>query len=126
MFLIDTREGRIIADEELKHSIATEHPYRECLDEHLIDFEDLADVEEIRVVREHEEVLQRQQVFGLTFEDLRVHFTPMAENAFWPTGSMGNDAALAVLSDRPQVLYSYFKQLFAQSPTLPSIPFGRS
>ena len=122
MFLIDTREGRIIADEELKHSIATEHPYREWLDEHLIDFEDLADVEEIRVVREHEEVLQRQQVFGLTFEDLRVHFTPMAENAFWPTGSMGNDAALAVLSDRPQVLYSYFKQLFAQVTNPPIDP----
>jgi glutamate synthase (NADPH/NADH) large chain len=122
MFLIDTREGRIIADEELKHSIAAEHPYREWLDENLIDFEDLPDIEEVRVAREHEEVLQRQQVFGLTFEDLRVQFTPMAKNAFWPTGSMGNDAALAVLSDRPHVLYNYFKQLFAQVTNPPIDP----
>jgi glutamate synthase domain-containing protein 2/glutamate synthase domain-containing protein 1/glutamate synthase domain-containing protein 3 len=122
MFLIDTRQGRIIADEELKHSIASEHPYRSWLDEHLIDFGDLPDLDEERVTREHAEVVQRQQVFGMTFEDLGVHFAPMAENAFWPTGSMGNDAALAVLSDRPQLLYSYFKQLFAQVTNPPIDP----
>ena len=122
MFLVDTSQGRIIADEELKHQIATEHPYRQWLDEHLIDFEDLPDVAHEKVVRDHWEVLRRQQVFGFTFEDLRVNFTPMAKNGIWPTGSMGNDAALAALSDRPQPLYSYFKQLFAQVTNPPIDP----
>ena len=122
MFLIDTEEGRIVADEELKHEIATERPYRQWLDDNLVDFEDLPDVEHLHDDRQHEEVLQRQQVFGYSFEDLRVQLTPMATNAFWPLGSMGNDAALAVLSDRPQLLYSYFKQLFAQVTNPPIDP----
>ena len=122
MFLVDTAEGRIIADEELKQRWATEHPYRQWLDEHLVDFQDLPGVEYREPAREHEEVLRRQQVFGFTFEDLRVNLIPMARNAIWPIGSMGNDAALAVLSDRPQPLFSYFKQLFAQVTNPPIDP----
>ena len=122
MFLVDTAEGRIIADEELKRRWATEHPYRQWLDEHLVDFQDLPGVEYREPAREHEEVLRRQQVFGFTFEDLRVNLIPMARNAIWPIGSMGNDAALAVLSDRPQPLFSYFKQLFAQVTNPPIDP----
>ena len=122
MFLVDTAEGRIIADEELKQRWATEHPYRQWLDEHLVDFQDLPGVEYREPAREHEEVLRRQQVFGFNFEDLRVNLIPMARNAIWPIGSMGNDAALAVLSDRPQPLFSYFKQLFAQVTNPPIDP----
>ena len=122
MFLVDTAEGRIIADEELKQRWATEHPYREWLQEHLVDFKDLAEVDYTEAERDHEEILRRQQVFGFTFEDLQVNLTPMARNAFWPIGSMGNDAALAVLSDRPQSLFSYFKQLFAQVTNPPIDP----
>ena len=122
MFLVDTAEGRIIADEELKQRWATEHPYRRWLDEHLIDFEDLPAVQHEDAQLDREEIIARQQVFGFTFEDLRVNLTPMAKNAIWPTGSMGNDAALAVLSNRPQSLFSYFKQLFAQVTNPPIDP----
>ena len=122
MFLVDTAEGRIVADEELKQRIATEHPYRQWLNDNLVDFEDLPDVELPHDERPHEEVLQHQQLFGYSFEDLRVQLMPMAKNALWPLGSMGNDAALAVLSDRPQLLYNYFKQLFAQVTNPPIDP----
>ena len=122
MFLVDTAEGRIVADEELKHEIASVHPYRQWLNDYLVDFDDLPDLDLPHDERPHEEVLQRQQVFGYSFEDLRVQLTPMAESAFWPLGSMGNDAALAVLSDRPQLLYNYFKQLFAQVTNPPIDP----
>ena len=122
MFLVDTREGRIIADEELKHQVAAEHPYRQWLDDGLVDLHDLPPAPHERVERSHEEILQRQQVFGFTFEDLRVHLQSMATRALWPTGSMGNDAALAVLSDRPRLLYDYFKQLFAQVTNPPIDP----
>ncbi|MEE2659006.1 MAG: glutamate synthase large subunit [Candidatus Latescibacterota bacterium] len=122
IFLVDTAEGRIIDDEELKHAMATEHPYREWLDANLIDFEDLPDVELPQATRDHDEILERQQTFGFNFEDIRITLTPMAKNAFWPLGSMGNDAALAVLSDRPRLLYDYFKQLFAQVTNPPIDP----
>ncbi len=122
MFLVDTGEGRIITDEELKHQVAVEHPYRQWLDDGLVDFHDLPEAPPENVARGHEEILQRQQVFGFTFEDLRVHLQSMATRALWPTGSMGNDAALAVLSDRPRLLYDYFKQLFAQVTNPPIDP----
>ncbi|OGR90075.1 MAG: glutamate synthase subunit alpha [Elusimicrobia bacterium RIFCSPLOWO2_01_FULL_59_12] len=113
MFLIDTAQKRIVADEEIKHKICSERPYRLWLNENLVHLEDLA---EPPVVPEpdHPTMLLRQQAFGYTFEDLRILMAPMAENAIEATGSMGDDTPLAVLSDKPRLLYDYFKQLFAQ------------
>ncbi|HEV2394381.1 MAG TPA: glutamate synthase large subunit [Verrucomicrobiae bacterium] len=113
MFLIDTEEGRIVADEELKHKIATEQPYRAWLDENLIR---LADVPDPGILPEpdHESVTQRQLAFGYTFEDLRILMLPMARDGNEAVGSMGTDTPLAVLSNQPHLLFNYFKQLFAQ------------
>jgi glutamate synthase (ferredoxin) len=113
MFLVDTAQRRIIADEEIKHTIVAEHPYAEWLREHSVS---LADLPPGPVAHEpdHDTVLQRQQAFGYTNEDLRILLAPMAADGTEAIGSMGNDAALAVLSERPQLLYNYFKQLFAQ------------
>jgi len=122
MLLIDTGEGRIISDEEIKHRIATEHPYRQWLDEHLVSLEDLPAVNGAPLTEDHEQVVQHQQAFGYTFEDLRVFLGPMVEVGRDPVGSMGNDAPLAVLSDRPHLLYNYFKQHFAQVTNPPLDP----
>ncbi|MBI2487161.1 MAG: glutamate synthase large subunit [Deltaproteobacteria bacterium] len=122
MFMIDTEEGRIVDDEELKYRIATEHPYWLWLKEHLVSLEELPEAPHIPEP-DHETVLQRQQAFGYTFEDLRIIMSPMAKDGVEPVGSMGNDTPLAVLSDKPQLLYNYFKQLFAQvtNPPIDSI-----
>ena len=113
MFLIDTEEGRIVADEELKQKIATEHPYRDWLNANLIK---LADVPDPGFVSDpgHATVVQRQLAFGYTFEDLRILMLPMAREGTEALGSMGSDTPLAVLSDKSQPLFNYFKQLFAQ------------
>ncbi|SDV99920.1 glutamate synthase (NADPH) large subunit [Marininema mesophilum] len=114
MLLVDLEEGRIVSDGELKHRIATEHPYQEWLDEHLLPLEKLADapVTEDRI---DEETLYRlQKVFGYTYEELTKNLAPMVTEGKDPIGSMGNDTPLAVLSDRSQLLYNYFKQSFAQ------------
>ncbi|WP_169083598.1 glutamate synthase large subunit [Paenibacillus sp. PL91] len=113
MLLVDTEKGRIISDEEVKAEIEAEHPYREWLDEHLIDLEDLPEAPELPEPN-HETVQMRQQAFGYTFEDVRKVLEPMAGSGAEPIASMGYDAPLAVLSERPQRLYNYFKQLFAQ------------
>ncbi len=113
MLLVDTEEGRIISDDELKHKIASEQPYRQWLEEHLITLEELPEAPHLPEP-EHETVLQRQKAFGYTYEDLRVILTPMAQEGVDPVGAMGTDTPLAVLSDKPQLLYNYFKQLFAQ------------
>ncbi|WP_127507088.1 glutamate synthase large subunit [Paenibacillus humicus] len=113
MLLVDTKEGRIISDEEVKAGIIAENPYREWLDDNLISLVDLPDAPELPEL-EHATVQQRQQSFGYTFEDLRKVLEPMASSGVEPIGSMGYDAPLAILSERPQRLYSYFKQLFAQ------------
>ncbi|CAM4410867.1 glutamate synthase large subunit [Paenibacillus tarimensis] len=113
MLLVDTKEGRIIADEEVKARIASEQPYREWLDEHLVGLEELPEAVELPEP-DHKTVQRRQQAFGYTFEDLRKVLEPMAGSGVEPIGSMGYDAPLAVLSERPQRLYNYFKQLFAQ------------
>ncbi|MHB1041416.1 MAG: glutamate synthase large subunit [Eubacteriales bacterium] len=113
MLLVDTEEGRIISDEELKQRMATEHPYRKWLDEHLVDLMDLPSAQEVPGP-EPATVLLRQRAFGYTFEELSKVLEPMAKNAVESIGSMGNDAPLAVLSEKPQLLYNYFKQLFAQ------------
>lgn len=122
MLLIDTEKGRIISDEEIKQKIATEQPYREWLDENLVDFEDLEDVQAEVPDRSHAEVLTRQKVFGYTYEDLQINVGPMAENMIQPVGAMGNDAPIAVLSKQPQLLYNYFKELFAQVTNPPIDP----
>lgn len=113
MLLVDTEKGRIISDEEVKAEIEAEHPYREWLDEHLVDLEDLPEAPELPEPN-HETVQMRQQAFGYTFEDVRKVLEPMAGSGAEPIASMGYDAPLAVLSERPQRLYNYFKQLFAQ------------
>ena len=113
MFLIDTVEGRIVADEELKEKIATGQPYRAWLNENLVPLEKIPAAPELPEP-DHQTVLQRQKAFGYTYEDLRIIMAPMAKDGVEPVGSMGNDTPLAVLSDRPQLLYNYFKQLFAQ------------
>ncbi|MGH7198157.1 MAG: glutamate synthase large subunit [Candidatus Omnitrophota bacterium] len=113
MFLVDTQEGRIIADEELKRKIATEHPYRDWLKKHLVSLESLPEAPHVHEP-DHQTVLLRQQAFGYTYEDLRILMAPMGQNGVEAVGSMGTDTPLAVLSNRPQLLYNYFKQLFAQ------------
>ncbi|HXJ76239.1 MAG TPA: glutamate synthase central domain-containing protein, partial [Candidatus Dormibacteraeota bacterium] len=113
MFFIDTEEGRIVADEEIKNKIAGEHPYRLWLDQHMIELAKLPDPPHLPEPS-HETVLQRQQAFGYTFEDLRLLMMPMARDGVEALGSMGTDTPLAVLSDKPQSLFNYFKQLFAQ------------
>lgn len=113
MLLVDTVEGRIISDDEIKERIVNEHPYQEWLKEHLISLSELPAAPELPQP-DHETVTQRQQAFGYTYEGIRKFLEPMAKTGVDPVGSMGNDAPLAVLSDKPQLLYNYFKQLFAQ------------
>jgi glutamate synthase (ferredoxin) len=113
MFLVDTEEGRIVADEEIKQQIAAQHPYREWLDKYMVELADVPDAPHLPEPS-HETVLRRQQAFGYTFEDLRLLMVPMAKDGVEAVGSMGTDTPLAVLSDKPQSLYNYFKQLFAQ------------
>ncbi len=113
MLLIDTKEGRIIDDDEIKERAACEHPYREWLDEHMISLEDLPSPPRMPEPS-HETVLRLEKAFGYTYEDERQVLVPMVRDGVDPVGSMGNDTPLAVLSDKPQLLYNYFKQLFAQ------------
>jgi glutamate synthase (ferredoxin) len=121
MFLVDIGQGRIIADEELKKRYASAHPYKKWLDEHHILLENLPDPSNA-TAPDHRKVLQRQQAFGYTFEDLRFIVGPMAKDGVQPLGSMGTDTPLAVLSNKPQLLYNYFKQLFAQVTNPPIDP----
>src|SRR5574341_56777 len=113
MFLVDTAQGRIIDDAELKRAIASHKPYAQWLRNNLVDIRDLPEPRHLPEP-DHHTVLQRQIAFGYTHEDLRILMGPMAEAGEEPIGSMGTDAALAVLSNRPRPLYDYFKQLFAQ------------
>jgi glutamate synthase (ferredoxin) len=153
MLLVDTKAGRIVNDEELKHQMAAARPYRKWLREEKVDLEELPDVRvdghrsvpfnQLLNAKEHtpgafdwaavhgrggdfdiltlegaelghEALTQLQQAFGYTHEDLRMILGPMAQTGVEPVGSMGNDVPLAVLSEKPQMLYDYFKQLFAQ------------
>ncbi len=113
IFLVDTEAGRIIEDAELKQQYIDEHPYADWLREHHIPLSALPDPRHVHAV-DHDTVLQRQQAYGYTHEDLRIIMQPMAERGEEPMGSMGTDASLAVLSNRPRLLFDYFKQLFAQ------------
>jgi glutamate synthase (ferredoxin) len=122
MFLVNMEEGRIVADDEIKHQIATEHPYREWINQHMVELAKVKAASEGEVV-EPQTLIQRQMAFGYTFEDLRILLTPMARDGVEATGAMGSDTPLAVLSDRPKLLYDYFQQLFAQvtNPPIDSI-----
>jgi glutamate synthase (ferredoxin) len=122
MFLVDMQEGRIVADEEVKQNIVTQHPYQQWLEKNLVPLEQLKDGTKSPEI-DPSQVLQLQQAFGYTFEDLRMLLTPMARDGVEAVGAMGIDTPLAVLSDRPKLLYDYFKQLFAQvtNPPIDSI-----
>ena len=121
MFLVDTDNGRIIEDDEIKSSLAKEQPYKDWLHAGLVHLEELPDREHI--VHTHSSVLRRQQTFGYTDEELKILLTPMALNAAEALGSMGTDTPIAVLSSRPRLLFDYFTQLFAQvtNPPLDAI-----
>jgi glutamate synthase (NADPH/NADH) large chain len=121
MFLIDTREGRIIDDEEIKQQLAAEHPYADWLAAGMVELGDLPEREHI--VFSHDSVLRRQQMFGYTHEELKLIIAPTALTGKEPLGSMGTDTPLAVLSNRPRLLFDYFSQLFAQvtNPPLDAI-----
>ena len=121
MFLIDTAQGRIVDDAEIKAALAAEHPYADWLEEGLVEFADLPARE--HVVFSHDSVLRRQQLFGYTHEELKIILAPMAGKGIEPIGSMGTDTPIAVLSARPRLLFDYFSQLFAQvtNPPLDAI-----
>ena len=122
ILLVDTQKGRIISDDEVKQSMVSEHPYQQWLDDHLISLKNLPAVAPIAPPTNHAEILTRQQAFGYTFEDLKIFVGPMSKIGRDPVGSMGNDAPLAVLSNKPHLLYNYFKQLFAQVTNPPLDP----
>ncbi|MFP6782416.1 MAG: glutamate synthase large subunit, partial [Gammaproteobacteria bacterium] len=113
IFLVDTEQGRIIDDQELKQEYIDEQPFADWLKEHYTHINELPEPTSIEPIV-HDTLKLRQQAFGYTHEDLRILISPMASTGGEPIGSMGTDAALAVLSDRPRLLYDYFKQLFAQ------------
>ncbi len=113
MFLVDMSEGRIINDEEIKEKIASKHPYREWLDNNLVHLKDIP-YNDCPLFLGEETVTKRKAVFGYTQEDIDTIIAPMGQLGKEPIGSMGSDTPIAVLSERPQLIYNYFKQLFAQ------------
>ena len=122
MFLVDMEEGRIVGDDELKHRISTENPYGQWLRDHMVKLSDLPEAQHVEGP-DPETLRQRQKAFGYTLEDLKYILGPMGNAGEEALGSMGTDTPLAVLSDRPQPLANYFKQLFAQvtNPPLDAI-----
>ena len=121
LLLIDLEEGRIVSDDEIKTQIATKHPYRKWLDNTQLILEELKPVEP-RALRKDVSLLDRQQAFGYTQEDLKLLMAPMATTAQEAVGSMGTDTPIAAMSDRPKLLYDYFKQNFAQVTNPPIDP----
>ena len=113
MLLIDTKAQRIISDEEIKHSVSTFHPYEEWYKKHIVKLSDMP-VGEEKAVKVREDLIKQQKAFGYTYEDISKMIMPMAIDTLDPVGAMGMDSPLAVLSEKPQMLYVYFKQLFAQ------------
>ncbi|MEK7850006.1 MAG: glutamate synthase large subunit [Candidatus Omnitrophota bacterium] len=125
MFLVDTVEGRIIDDAEIKKKIFASQPYCQWVKKGVVRLEDLSPKQGPAPIKE-DELLKQQLAFGYTREDIKIIMVPMAETALEPTGSMGSDMPLAVLSNYPQSIYNYFKQLFAQvtNPPIDSIREG--
>ena len=122
MFIVDMEQGKIVSDEELKQRICSQKPYAEWLNKYKIRLEELPEPRVMFTHLEHEQVFQYQKAFGYSTEDLDTLIAPMALEAKEPVGSMGSDVPLAVLSDQPQHLTSYFKQLFAQVTNPPIDP----
>jgi glutamate synthase (NADPH/NADH) large chain len=122
MFLIDFEQGRMIPDEEIKGEFARRHPYRRWLDDQRVDLADLSANGDAHGFHS-ETLIERMQAFGYTQETMQFMLLPMIRELRDPLGSMGNDAALAVMSEKPRMLYDYFKQLFAQvtNPAIDSI-----
>jgi glutamate synthase domain-containing protein 2/glutamate synthase domain-containing protein 1/glutamate synthase domain-containing protein 3 len=122
MLLVDTEQGRLISDEEIKKELASRKPYAEWVKENQITLDHLPSPTHVQAT-DHETILMRQRVFGYTDEDLKTILLPCALKAEEPIGSMGIDTPLACLSDKPQLLFSYFKQVFAQvtNPPIDSI-----
>mgnify|MGYP001597602212 CR=1 FL=1 len=121
MFLVDTSLGRIVEDEEIKATLATEHPYEQWCEQGLVHLSDLPDRQHI--VYSHQSVVRRQMTFGYTHEELKLLVAPMAKAGMEAVGSMGTDTPVAVLSERSRLLFDYFQQLFAQvtNPPLDAI-----
>ncbi|MEZ4969688.1 MAG: glutamate synthase large subunit [Flavobacteriaceae bacterium] len=113
MFLVNMEEGRIVNDEEIKEEIAVRHPYKEWLDKNLVHLKDIP-YNDCPLFLNEATVQKRKAVFGYTLEDINTIILPMGKTAKEPLGSMGSDTPIAILSDRPQLIYNYFKQLFAQ------------
>ena len=113
MFLVDMNEGRIVNDEEIKEEIANRHPYRKWLDKNLVHLKDIS-AKKGPIKYDEIDLKKREIVFGYTQEDLNTIIRPMAQLGKEPIGSMGSDSPIAILSERPQLVYNYFKQLFAQ------------
>ena len=122
MFVVDLEQGRIISDEELKQSICSQKPYADWLNKYKIRLEELPEPRVQFTDLHHEQVFKYQKAFGYSAEDLDTIITPMALDGKEPLGSMGSDIPLAILSDQPQHLSSYFKQLFAQVTNPPIDP----
>ncbi|MCO6558064.1 MAG: glutamate synthase large subunit [Bifidobacterium sp.] len=112
MFLIDTAEGRIVPDKEIKHQLATQHPYREWIEGNAVSLSDLPAREHVR--HSNVSVVRRQRAFGYTQEDLKILLRPMANTGKEPIGAMGNDTPQPVLSNHSRMLFDYFTQKFAQ------------
>ena len=121
MLLVDLEEGRLIPDEELKSTLAKSHPYREWLERTQIVLEDLPSASEAAPIS-NLALLDRQQAFGYTQEDLKILMTPMATTGEEAVGSMGNDTPISALSEKPKLLFTYFKQNFAQVTNPPIDP----
>ncbi|TMH55801.1 MAG: glutamate synthase subunit alpha, partial [Betaproteobacteria bacterium] len=121
MFLVDLEKGRIIEDEELKNTLAGAKPYAEWIERIRVKLDEV-ETEKTPPLKSSVRMLDRQQAFGYTQEDVKFIMTPMAMNGEEPVGSMGNDSPLAVLSDKNKTLYHYFKQLFAQVTNPPIDP----
>jgi glutamate synthase domain-containing protein 2/glutamate synthase domain-containing protein 1/glutamate synthase domain-containing protein 3 len=121
MFLVDTVAGRIVSDDEIKTQLASRQPYAEWIRQNQITLEQLPEPRHVHAPS-HDTIIRRQRAFGYTEEDLKIILEPMARNGEEPIGSMGADTPLACLSDRPQLLFNYFKQLFAQVTNPPIDP----
>ncbi|HBU39734.1 MAG TPA: glutamate synthase large subunit [Acidimicrobiaceae bacterium] len=121
MFLVDTEQGRIIGDEEIKQTLADTAPYGDWLQEGLLHLDDLPD--RFLLTPQHSSVVKRQRTFGYTEEELKILLAPMARTGAEPIGSMGTDTPIAALSQRPRLIFDYFAQLFAQvtNPPLDAI-----
>jgi len=122
MFVVDLEQGRIISDDELKKNVCSQKPYEEWLNKYKIRLEELPEPRVMFTHLEHDQIFKYQKAFGYSTEDLETIIAPMALDGKEPIGSMGSDVPLAVLSDQPQHLSSYFKQLFAQVTNPPIDP----